>query len=213
MEPGMFPELTRDDVFRIETRRLWLRWPRVQDANAIARLAGAADVAEMTGTVPHPYPPGEAERFVFAARKGNATGCSLQLAVALRKEPDKLLGVIGARAKDGGVDMGYWLGQPHWGQGYATEAAHALVDAVFTYTEAQAMTASARVINPASRGVIEKCGFQFVGSDMLDAPARGGRVAVDRFRLPRSTWESLKDWRAPQVVIDRYEMPELAECA
>ena len=35
----MFPELTRDDVFRLETRRLWLRWPRMADANAILRLA------------------------------------------------------------------------------------------------------------------------------------------------------------------------------
>jgi RimJ/RimL family protein N-acetyltransferase len=209
----MFPELTRDDVFRIETRRLWLRWPKVQDANAIARLAGAADVAEMTGTVPHPYPPGEAERFVFAARKGNATGCSLQLAIAPRQVPDQFLGVIGARAKDGQMDMGYWLGEPHWGQGFATEAAHALIDAVFTYTEAAAMTASARVVNPASRGVIEKCGFQFVGSDMAEAPARGGRVAVDRFRLSRSTWESLKDWRAPMIAIDRHPAPALEACA
>ena len=36
----MFPDLTRDDVFRLETRRLWLRWPRLADAQAIVRLAG-----------------------------------------------------------------------------------------------------------------------------------------------------------------------------
>lgn len=36
----MFPELTRDDVFRLETRRLWLRWTRMADASAILRLAG-----------------------------------------------------------------------------------------------------------------------------------------------------------------------------
>jgi RimJ/RimL family protein N-acetyltransferase len=209
----MFPELTRDDVFRIETRRLWLRWPKVPDAAAIQRLAGEADVAEMTSSIPHPYPRGEAERFVFAARKGNATGCSLQLAVAPRGEPGQFMGMVGARVKDGQLDIGYWLGRPHWGKGFATEAAHALIDAVFTYTEAPAIAAWVRVVNPASRGVIEKCGFQFVGSDMLDAPARGGRMAVDRFRLPRTTWASLKDWRAPQVVIDRHEAPELAACA
>jgi RimJ/RimL family protein N-acetyltransferase len=214
----MFPDLTRDDVFRIETKRLWLRWPRVQDAVAIERLAGVAAVAEMTGTVPHPYPKGEAERFVFAARKGNATGQSLQLTIALRNAPEKALGVIGARMKSPSqADLGYWLGEPHWGHGYCTEAAHALVDAIFAYTEATEMTASARVVNPASRNVIEKCGFQFVGSDMADAPARGGRVSVDRFRLQRSTWASLKSWREPRIEIDRRSliMPvdQLEACA
>ena len=46
----MFPELTRDDVFRLETRRLWLRWPRMADASAILRQAGEKAVAEMTAT-------------------------------------------------------------------------------------------------------------------------------------------------------------------
>ncbi len=68
----MFPELTRDDVFRLETRRLWLRWPRLADGPAILRQAGAKPVAEMTAAIPHPYPPEAVEPFVFATRKGNA---------------------------------------------------------------------------------------------------------------------------------------------
>ncbi len=51
----MFPELARDDVFRLETRRLWLRWPRESDAPALTALAGDWDVAQMTATMPHPY--------------------------------------------------------------------------------------------------------------------------------------------------------------
>jgi RimJ/RimL family protein N-acetyltransferase len=193
----MFTELTRDDVFRIETKRLWLRWPRHQDAAQLARLASDADVAEMTGTVPHPYPPGAAETFIFEARKGNATGRSLQLAITPRGRPDQLFGIIGSRLMPFGLGMGYWLGKPHWGEGYATEAAQALIDAVFSYSDVKEIRASARVINPASRRVIEKCGLQFTGSDMADAPARGGRVAVDCFRLTRATWASLKSWRSP----------------
>ena len=45
----MFPELTRDDVFRLETRRLWLRWPRIADSTAILRLAGEKAVAQWAG--------------------------------------------------------------------------------------------------------------------------------------------------------------------
>ena len=77
----MFPELTRDDVFRLETRRLWLRWPRMADANAILRLAGEKAVAEMTASIPHPYPSQAVEPFVFGARKGNALGEHLVLAI------------------------------------------------------------------------------------------------------------------------------------
>ena len=41
----MFPDLTRDDVFRLETRRLWLRWPREADVPSLVRLAGEKVVA------------------------------------------------------------------------------------------------------------------------------------------------------------------------
>ena len=77
----MFPDLTRDDVFRLETRRLWLRWPRLADVQAVVRLAGEKAVAEMTARIPHPYSAQDAERFVFQARQNNADGTGLQLAI------------------------------------------------------------------------------------------------------------------------------------
>ncbi len=214
----MFPDLTRDDVFRVETKRLWLRWPRVQDAPAIERLAASKDVAEMTGILPHPYPGGEAERFVFEHRKQNAIGARLSFAITPREAPQRFLGWIGSRALPAGraggrCSLGYWLGEPSWGAGYATEAAHGIIDAIFSFTEIAEIEASARVINPASRRVLEKCGFQFVTSQMMELPELKGGVPVDTFMLPRSTWASLKDWRTPQVGIDQRQMPELAACA
>ena len=61
----MFPDLTRDDIFRLETERLWLRWPRASDAAAITAFASLPEVAQMTDAIPHPYPAGEADRFIF----------------------------------------------------------------------------------------------------------------------------------------------------
>ncbi|MCX7317510.1 MAG: N-acetyltransferase, partial [Hyphomicrobiales bacterium] len=47
----MFPSITHDDVYRIETPRLWLRWPQSADASAIADFARHKQVAEMTASI------------------------------------------------------------------------------------------------------------------------------------------------------------------
>src|SRR5260370_16908109 len=75
----MFPDLARDDVFRLETARLWLRWPRVSDASAIERFCGLWEVARYTARIPHPYPSGSTERFVYAAREATASVRDLTL--------------------------------------------------------------------------------------------------------------------------------------
>src|SRR5215213_3768917 len=90
----MFPDLTRDDVFRLETGRLWLRWPRQADAPAILRLAGEKAVAEMTARVPHPLRARDAEEFILKARQENADGVALSLAIAPKGDPNALIGAV-----------------------------------------------------------------------------------------------------------------------
>jgi RimJ/RimL family protein N-acetyltransferase len=212
----MFPDLTRDDVFRLETRRLWLRWPRLADVQAIVRLAGDKAVAEMTAFVPHPYPEGDAERFVFEARRTNAEGDGLTLAITPKGRPNAVIGMVGIAPKSGSGEphLGYWIGSPFWNQGHATEAARALVDAFFSYTPARELASSARVINPASRRVLEKCGFAFQGSGLKEFRARGGLLPVDHFRLDRRAWASLKAWGrtdfVPEPAAETGAGPELA---
>src|ERR1700724_1219235 len=103
----MFPDLTADDVFRIETKRLWLRWPRASDAR-------------MTASIPHPYPPGEAERFIMKARTGNATGTALVLAIIQKGGVRQSIGLLGATLAAGrDIEFGYVLAPPVWGKGVA----------------------------------------------------------------------------------------------
>jgi RimJ/RimL family protein N-acetyltransferase len=212
----MFPDLTRDDVFRLETRRLWLRWPRLADVQAIVRLAGDKAVAEMTALVPHPYSEGDAEEFVFEARRTNAEGDGLTLAVTPKGRPNAVIGAVGITPDPaaGEPHLGYWIGSPFWSQGHATEAARALVDAFFGYTPARELISSARVINPASRRVLEKCGFAFQGSGLKEFKARGGPLPVDHFRLDRRAWASLKAWGhadfVPEPAAGAGHGPELA---
>lgn len=185
----MFPDLTRDDVFRLETKRLWLRWPRAADSAAITAFATLAEVAQMTAAIPHPYPPKEADRFIFKARAENAAGLALHLAMTRKSGPRVIFGVISAVAigeKD--VEIGYALAPEMWGNGFASEAVRMVVDTIFALTPAMRILANSRANNPASRRVLEKSGFAYVDSGLDMLAARGGLHPCDRFRLERADW-------------------------
>jgi len=186
----MFPDLARDDVFRLETKRLWLRWPRVADAPAIQRYSSRWEVASMTARIPHPYPEGEAERFIFVAREANALGRDLILVIQPVGGNREAIGMISLESRlQDRLTLGYALSPDAWGKGIATQAAAAIVEAGFTLANTVEMLASVRVENAASRRVLEKCGFEHAGTAMQGAPARGYMVKCDQFRLTRPAWQ------------------------
>ena len=203
----MFPDLTSDDIFRIETQRLWLRWPRASDAASITSFASLADVARMTALIPHPYPPGEAERFIMKARAGNANGSALVLAISQKGAARQTIGLLGAHpATAMDIEIGYVLAPPQWGRGLATEAVKALTDMVFSLTRANWILANSRVNNIASRRVLEKTGFAFVDTGLDFLPARGGLHPCDRFHLDRKAWAAAK-----RSGDERRQMPPMAQ--
>ena len=97
-------------------------------------------------------------------------------------------------------ELGYWLGVKHWGKGYATEAVRAVIDHAFTDLDCDAVQSAARVTNPASRRVLEKCGFQWTGAGLQRVRALSSSAPIDRFRLDRGLWASLKSWGAGKRV-------------
>jgi RimJ/RimL family protein N-acetyltransferase len=184
----MFPDLTCDDVFRIETRRLWLRWPTAKDVPAIVRLAGERAVAEMTAHVPHPLERPAVEDFLVKVRGANSAGAGLTLALTRRHAPASLIGLIAITGEDGAAHLGYWLGQPWWGDGLMSEAVGAVVHAFFAYAGGNRLGVCARPENAASQRVIAKTGFRRTGRRLWPCPARGGAREMDEFILDRSDW-------------------------
>ncbi len=91
-------------------------------------------------------------------------------------------------------ELGYWLGFEHWGQGFGTEAARAVIDFTFEEFDVEHLISGARVTNPSSRNILEKCGFQWSGVELHRFEALGSSTPVDCFRLSRSVWSSLKNW-------------------
>jgi RimJ/RimL family protein N-acetyltransferase len=176
----------------LETDRLVLRAPRLGDAKTIATLANDRRIAENTARIPFPYKQADAKSWIAAA---NLRPTEETYVVTLTD--GTLIGACGFEMRDDAVpEIGYWLGASYWGKGYATEAVRALIDHAFGDLEHAALQAGARVTNPASRRVLEKCGFQWTGVGLYRIRAINSSVPIDRFRLERGIWASIKSWGA-----------------
>ena len=179
----------------LETARLILRAPRLGDAKGIAALANDRHIAENTARIPHPYRLADAKDWIGAANKN-----SDEEHYVITLASGTLIGACGLETREG-PSIGYWLGQAYWGKGYATEALHALIDHAFGDRGHEVLLAGARISNPASRRVLEKCGFQWTGVRLSRIRAINSAAPIDRFRLDRGLWASLKSWgRASRAV-------------
>jgi RimJ/RimL family protein N-acetyltransferase len=174
----------------LATERLVLRAPCAADIGAIAALANDRRIAANTARIPHPYGVADAEQFVASANTRDGHACFV---ICLDGAP---IGVCGLdpRSDDNDVELGYWLGTSYWGRGFATEAVRAVIDHAFGELEHATLQAGARVSNPASRRVLEKCGFQWTGVRLTRIRAINSAAPIDRFRLDRGLWQSLKSW-------------------
>jgi RimJ/RimL family protein N-acetyltransferase len=184
LEPcqGEVPCPTRIAVLR--TARLVLRAPRPADAKAIARLINDRRIAENTARIPHPYSVADARAFLAAVNRDHAEPAFLITLV-----DDTVIGGCGINVFGAGdPEPGYWLGVPYWGRGYASEAAQALVAHAFRDLGCARLVARARVSNPASRRVLEKCGFAWTGVSLIRIAALAWSAPADCFALDRAQW-------------------------
>jgi RimJ/RimL family protein N-acetyltransferase len=187
---------TRPETFHersipvLETARLILRAPRLEDATALAQLVNDRRIAENTARIPHPYGLADAEQFITSVNRKDG-----EFALLITLADDTIIGGCGVGKLFGSdPEIGYWFGVSYWGNGYATEAARAIVDYAFTELGLNRLEAGARVSNPASRRVLEKCGFQWTGVILMRVRALNSAAPVDRFRLDRGLWASLRSW-------------------
>jgi RimJ/RimL family protein N-acetyltransferase len=176
------------------SERLVLRKPGLEDIDALAHLANNHKVASMVSRMPHPYTAADGEAFVKRVKDG---GIGKAVFAITRASDGQFMGCCGIERADkaaNSAEIGYWLGEPYWNNGYATEAAQVLVDLAFNEQKLVSIDARCRVVNSASRRVIQKCGFQYQGTGMAPSLALGGSLPVEWYRLDRATWESLRSW-------------------
>jgi len=164
----------------LETRRLRLRRPRRADAPRVAELLGDLDVARMTTSIPHPYGLADAEAFL-----GQMDDVDRHAMFVIEHPAEGPIGVV---AFDGEgprhTEIGYWLGRPYWGHGFATEAAREAL--VWAHRGWGRRHVHARHFsdNPASAEVLCKLGFLYTGDVMLTpSRARGGETVPSRMMV------------------------------
>jgi RimJ/RimL family protein N-acetyltransferase len=173
----------------IATRRLWLKLPDEDEAAVATTLATSPAVARDIVAAPAPAAGVDGETFVVIARRQRLlVGSAGYAAIADRPSA---------------AEMALWIGEAHWGQGYGTEAAQALIDRVFANPRIEILWCSNRVINERARRVVEKCGFQPRGNGMVRSPSLRGAYPVERFLLDRRNWASLKAWGAMPPAADQ----------
>jgi RimJ/RimL family protein N-acetyltransferase len=144
----------------IETERLELRPLRPSDIPELVPLIGVREVAATTLRIPYPYEEKHAREFLAGGQKQG----ELRLAITLRSD-GRLCGGIGLdpEPEHRRAELGYWIGLPYWGNGFATEAARAVVRYGFAQLNLNRIFAHHFAHNPASGKVLRKIGMTYEG--------------------------------------------------
>jgi RimJ/RimL family protein N-acetyltransferase len=138
--------------------RILLRQPAGHDLGALVEGANNWNIIAPTATLPFPYLEEHGKGFIERfSRKPDRRSY-----VIANRVDDRVIGVIGLNFADKHApELGYWIAQSHWGQGFAPEAVTGLLGAV---RQAAFQTIRAKVLesNPASLRVLQKTGFALV---------------------------------------------------
>ncbi len=165
---------------RLGYERVLLRRFVAADADRVALLCSDWAVAGTTALIPHPYTHDLALEWIASQEPPTMSAAEHVYAVT-RRADELLVGAVGLRNGPGpdANDLGYWIGKPYWGCGYATSAAAAVIGIAFAHLALERIAASHLARNSASGRVMEKCGMLLSREEMR--PHRGG--APELFRV------------------------------
>lgn len=177
---------------RLETERLVLRPLSLADATAIQQYASNRQIADTTISIPHPYPDGEAEKYISKQIVEQKQGRSVTFAITLKLESD-LIGIVGLRdieKEHFAAELSYWLAVTAWGKGYMSETLQPLLRFGFETLSLNKIYAYHMVRNPASGKVLQKNGFTLEGLLKQRVKKWGKFEDVRLLSILRHEWQS-----------------------
>lgn len=178
--------VTAAELPTLQTRRLTLRSYRRDDIPALIPLIGAKEVAATTLRIPHPYRIEHAEAILHPS----AAIDTVRYAVTLQGD-GTLIGGVGMRLEPDHdrAEIGYWIGVPYWGNGYATEAAFAVVRYGFDVLNLHRIQAEHFAGNTSSGRVLQKLGMKYEGCQRQHLLKWGEYLDVELYGILRSEFD------------------------
>jgi [ribosomal protein S5]-alanine N-acetyltransferase len=170
----------------LETTRLILRPYREADIPELVPLIGAREVAATTLRIPHPYTEENARAFLELTQEPG----KIWLAATLRRD-GRQIGGIGLRVDDQHqhAELGYWIGVPYWGNGYATEGAREILRYGFEDLGLHRIFASHFEHNPASGRILVKLGMRYEGCEREHLRKWDRFVDSELYGILRHEWQ------------------------
>lgn len=185
----------------IATERLVLRAIDASDRSRLVELANNWRVAKNLSTMPFPYTSAAADEWVAKQPELWASGKTVNLAITIG---DALIGGIGIGVRDhDDWELGYWLGEPYWNRGYASEAAVGLRDYAFDVLQLSNIVASHYADNHASGRILAKLGFRYTRETPRFCIARGCNVRCLDMVMARERWIEIKGISAERSAVER----------
>ncbi len=171
----------------LETPRLKLRPYTEADIPELLPLIGTREVAATTLRIAHPYTEQDAKAFLELAKDPD----KLWLAITLRSD-GRQIGGVGLRVEKQHqhAELGYWLGVPFWGHGYATEAAADILRYGFETLALHRIFASHFKHNQASGRILKKIGMKYEGCHREHLLKWDRFVDSELYGMLRREWEA-----------------------
>jgi ribosomal-protein-alanine N-acetyltransferase len=197
---NLSPERIEAGLPTISTPRLLLRPFIIEDALALHQLVKEREIASTTLNIPHPYEEQMASVWISTHAPGWA---NQEMAVfAITEATAGLVGAISLRtelAHQRG-ELGYWIGVPFWGRGYATEATRAVIQFGLERMKLNRIHAAHLTRNPASGRVMIKVGMTFEGVLRQHILKWGQFEDVAKYSILRSEYQPENN--LPQIYAD-----------
>ena len=161
------------------------RW-RISDRERLAEMVNNRKVQDnLRDGLPCPYTPEDGGEYILSMLAADETK-TFAFAIALE---DEVIGSIGVFRCDNihfrTAELGYYIGEPYWGKGYATGAVRQICQYVFANTDIIRIFAEPFAHNTASRRVLEKAGFQLEGLLRCNAVKNGSVLDMAMYALVR----------------------------
>jgi RimJ/RimL family protein N-acetyltransferase len=172
----------------LKTERLSLRKYREGDIPAMAALLGAREVAATTLRIPHPYTEAHAREFL----EKQASRDGLHWFGMFLHDAGKLCGGIGLTVEEEHrrAELGYWIGLPYWGHGYATEGAREMLRYGFAHLKLNRIFAGVFGGNTTSERVLMKIGMKHEGTARQHFLKWGEYLDDEQYGILASEWRA-----------------------